>query len=63
IEQALLIIDKNIVKTIDGEFIEIRAHTLCIHSDTPGAINIARVVYEKLRENGIELKPMRVFIK
>ncbi len=58
VEQALMIIDKGIVKSIDGYEVEIKAHTLCIHGDTPDAIEFARRVNEKLREVGIELKPL-----
>lgn len=62
IEQTLSIIDKGVVKTIDGDEVEVKANTLCIHSDTPNALDLARVINEKLRELGVVLKPMGAFI-
>lgn len=58
VERAISIVDKGVVEAVDGRLIEVRAHTLCIHGDSPNAIEIARAVSSKLREVGIELKPM-----
>lgn len=35
--------------TIDGKEVPMRADTVCIHSDTPGADQLARAVHEALR--------------
>ncbi len=63
VKQALMIIDKGVVKSIDGYEVEVKAHTLCIHGDTPNAIEFVRRVYEKLREVGVELKPLGEIVK
>jgi UPF0271 protein len=34
-----------------------RTDTVCIHGDTPGAVDIARGVRQGLKENGIEVAP------
>jgi 5-oxoprolinase (ATP-hydrolysing) subunit A len=31
---------------------------VCVHGDTPGAVNLARVIVQRLRENNIDLKPV-----
>ena len=36
------------VATLDGAALRIRAETLCLHSDTPNALNIARAVHAAL---------------
>lgn len=36
------------VTTLNGESLRIRADTLCLHSDTPNALNIAQAVYAVL---------------
>ncbi|MDA8129619.1 MAG: 5-oxoprolinase subunit PxpA [Betaproteobacteria bacterium] len=36
------------IAALDGELLSIRAETLCLHSDTPGALNIARAVHAAL---------------
>lgn len=58
VEQALMIIDKGIVKTIDGSEVDVRAHTLCIHGDTPNAVEFVRTINYRLRELGVEIKPL-----
>ncbi len=39
----------------DGKQLELKVDTICIHSDTPGAAQIARAVNEALRAAGIEI--------
>ncbi len=58
IERAISIVDKGLITSIDGKTIEVVAHTLCIHGDSPNAIEIARTVNQKLREVGIEIAPI-----
>lgn len=54
--QALSIaIDKSVIAS-DGTELPILADTLCFHSDTPGALTIARHVAETLRSHGIALR-------
>jgi 5-oxoprolinase (ATP-hydrolysing) subunit A len=36
------------VATLNGDCLQIRADTLCLHSDTPGALNIAQAVHAAL---------------
>ncbi|MEE8426947.1 MAG: 5-oxoprolinase subunit PxpA [Woeseiaceae bacterium] len=44
------------VETQDGEMITLRADTLCIHSDTPGAAEAARAVRQALGDEGVEIR-------
>lgn len=62
LERVVSIVDKGVVMSVDGKPVEVRAHTLCIHGDSPGAIDIAKVVNRKLREVGIELKPLSMVV-
>jgi UPF0271 protein len=43
---------------MDGTEVELKAHTLCIHSDTPGACKLARAVRQALDEAGISVVPV-----
>jgi 5-oxoprolinase (ATP-hydrolysing) subunit A len=45
------------VRAVDGSLVTVAARSLCIHSDTPGAVDIARRVHSALREAGVVLKP------
>lgn len=58
LEVALRFVREGKVKTLDGQEIELQVDTLCIHGDTPGAAELARVVNEGLRAQGVELKAM-----
>jgi UPF0271 protein len=47
------------VISITGKTIKMRMDTVCIHGDTPGAVNIARVLRKALKDNGIAVAPFR----
>src|SRR5438128_3274923 len=51
--QALGIAERGIVIASDGSEVSVSAQTLCIHSDTPGAPDIAATVAKTLREAGV----------
>jgi 5-oxoprolinase (ATP-hydrolysing) subunit A len=59
-EQALRIVTERIVIATDGSRIPVEADTICIHSDTPGAAEIAAAVRGLLNEKGIEVKPLGI---
>ena len=40
----------------DGSTVSVRADTLCIHGDTPGAAAAARAVREALEKEGVEIR-------
>jgi 5-oxoprolinase (ATP-hydrolysing) subunit A len=44
------------IASIDGREIEVRAETVCIHSDTPGAPEIARAIRSALERAGIKVQ-------
>ena len=46
------------VRTDNGQDIDVEVSTVCVHGDTPGAVNLARVIVQRLRENNIDLKPI-----
>jgi UPF0271 protein len=56
LRQALAIAQGGRVQASDGSSIEVRAETLCIHSDTPGAHVLARKVREGLEAAGITIE-------
>jgi UPF0271 protein len=48
--------------TIDGKEIPIRADTICLHSDTPGAVELACNLRERMDAAGVEVMPMSNFL-
>jgi UPF0271 protein len=55
--QALRIATRHEVVAWDGSVVKIEAETLCIHGDTPGAVEIARSVRKRLEESGVRVCP------
>jgi len=43
------------VTTVDGGSVDVRARSLCVHGDTPGAVELARQVRAALQDAGIRL--------
>lgn len=53
--QAVTLARDGTVECADGSTIAVRADTLCIHGDTPGAAAAARAVREALESKGVEI--------
>ncbi|HEY83323.1 MAG TPA: LamB/YcsF family protein [Dehalococcoidia bacterium] len=47
---------------INGKEIPIRADTICLHGDTPGAVELARKLRERMTAAGVEVVPMSQFL-
>ena len=56
--QAVAIARDGRVRSAEGAEVRLRADTLCVHGDTPGAVANARAVGQALRAAGIALKPL-----
>jgi len=56
--QALNIAEREKVIASDGSEVTVTAQTLCIHGDTPGAVQIAAEVALTLRQAGVMLNPL-----
>jgi UPF0271 protein len=46
------------VTAVDGSEIDLVAQTICVHGDTPGAVEMVRTIRELLESEGVEIKPM-----
>ena len=57
-ERVLRSVTEDRVRTVDGNDIEVAADSICVHSDTPGAVRLAETIVRKLGENGIEIQPV-----
>ena len=54
--QAVSLARDGRVRCLDGSNVAVRADTLCIHGDTPGAAEKARAVRDVLESHGIEIR-------
>lgn len=57
-EQAVQLARDGIVVADDSSRISVRADTICLHGDTPGAAEIARRIHERFRSAGIRIAPV-----
>ncbi len=55
IQQVFLMVDKQLVTTILGEKIHIKAETFCIHSDTKNAVNLVQELHKELEFKGVTI--------
>jgi 5-oxoprolinase (ATP-hydrolysing) subunit A len=55
-DQALRIVEQGMVNAADGSAVSLVAQTICIHGDTPGALQIATRVHRRLDDAGITIK-------
>ncbi|MDQ0603381.1 UPF0271 protein [Streptomyces canus] len=53
VERSLGLARDGVVTAHSGTRIEVRARSLCLHGDTPGAVELARRVRERLTASGI----------
>lgn len=53
--QAVDIATRGVVRTASGAEVAVAADTLCIHGDTPGAVQIARAVRAALERAGVRV--------
>lgn len=56
VRRCLQMAQAGTVTAIDGTVIENQARSICVHGDTPGAVEIARAVRAALTEAGVELR-------
>ena len=54
--QALSIATEGGVRAADGTWVDLPVRSLCLHGDTPGAVELARAVRARLEEAGVDLK-------
>jgi UPF0271 protein len=48
---------EGLVRTVEGNDIEVPFESICFHSDTPGALNIGKAIRAALTKNGIAIAP------
>jgi len=57
-KQALQMVECGSVMSSTGSEVHVDAQTICIHGDTPGAVQIAAAVAETLRNAGVRVRPL-----
>lgn len=55
LSQVSMLVKKGQVRTYDDQIINLKIDTLCLHSDTPDAVTLARKIHEMLIKNDIKI--------
>ncbi|HYF95986.1 MAG TPA: 5-oxoprolinase subunit PxpA [Symbiobacteriaceae bacterium] len=56
-ERAARMVTRGSVTAVDGAEVPLRAQTICVHGDTPGAVDLIRRIRERLEAAGIGFAP------
>lgn len=59
--QALDLALRGRARTFEGAAVEVTAHSICLHGDTPGAFELARSVRRALEDAGVSIAPFLGF--
>jgi len=57
-DRSLTMVTQGLATTIDGDELEVVADSLCIHGDTPGAVEMAKTLHRELSKAGVDIVPL-----
>ena len=57
VAQCLDIVRRDVAHAVDGSEVTVRARSICLHGDTPGAVAMARGVRAALDDAGVQVAP------
>ncbi len=58
-DRVLRMVTSGTVAAIDGSTVTLEVESVCVHGDSPGAVQIATAVRDRLTADGIDLKAFR----
>jgi UPF0271 protein len=56
-QRMLRLVGDGVIEAIDGSWVPIKADSICVHGDNPGAVAIARQLREHLTQAGVRITP------
>jgi 5-oxoprolinase (ATP-hydrolysing) subunit A len=59
--RALRMLREGKVQSVDGHDVDVRAETICVHGDTPGAVEFARELRSQLEGEGVTISAPEAF--
>ena len=54
-ERVLRMLREGKVRSVEGRDVEVRGETICVHGDTPGAVEFARELRSRLEHEGVRI--------
>jgi UPF0271 protein len=55
-ERVVAMVTTGHVTAVDGSVLDVHVKSVCVHGDSPGAVQIATAVRDRLKADGIDLK-------
>ena len=62
-ERVISMVKDGGVKAINGEWVELKADTICVHGDNPKALEITAYIRERLEEEGVKIVPIKEIVR
>ena len=62
-ERVISMVKDGGVRAINGEWVELRVDTICVHGDNPKAVEIAAHVRKALEGEGVKAVPMKEIVR
>lgn len=56
-ERMLHLVRHGEIKAVSGKQVALQADSICVHGDSPGAVQIARALRQRLEREGVALQP------
>jgi 5-oxoprolinase (ATP-hydrolysing) subunit A len=55
--RTVRLVTRGSIEAVDGSTVHVTADSVCVHGDSPGAVNMARAVRSALEASGVTLRP------
>ncbi|MEY3475301.1 MAG: hypothetical protein RL087_1759 [Pseudomonadota bacterium] len=57
VQRLLRLLESGLMPVVDGEPIRLAAHSICVHGDSAGAVDMARAIRQRLQDHGVRIAP------
>jgi UPF0271 protein len=58
VDRSLRMVTEGKVISVNGNLVEVEAESICLHGDTPGAVDMAKSLRSSFEREGIEIIPL-----
>jgi len=58
VERSLRMITEGTIESVTGDIVEVEADSICLHGDTPGAVEMAITLNREFQKHGIAIVPL-----
>ncbi|HEY5991293.1 MAG TPA: 5-oxoprolinase subunit PxpA [Candidatus Udaeobacter sp.] len=58
-QRVLRMLREGKVRSVEGRDVDVRGETICVHGDTPGAVEFARELRTQLEREGVKISALR----